>query len=338
MSDGSSVYVNQEAYPKSQDPLHRTHSELDPVGLYLADITRYGLLTQEDEIRLGKVIDTGRLATRKMYMHRADKDPSRHGCTLDEGTPAYLPEGYESGLQKQVEDAILAKNILVTANLRLVVGYARNYHRMTGASMLDLIQEGNIGLIRAAGRFDWRKGNRFSTYATWWIRQALEHYVTGTDRIIRLPAHVANRLRKVRATRNEITLELGRTPTLEEISRHSKVPVSQLQELAKVEYDTVPLTGSESDCTYPSSEYCDYADPFMLRLLDGLLRQLDAQELEVIKMRYGLGGNESQTLDATANQLRLSKERVRQIENKALAKLRYLAYSNGIDDPFDTSA
>ncbi|MCL4434558.1 MAG: sigma-70 family RNA polymerase sigma factor [Actinobacteria bacterium] len=338
MSTGNSVYVDQGGCTGPQGFLHRARSELDTVGLYLADITRYGLLTQEDEIRLGKVIDLGRLAARQMYMHRADRDTSRHGCALDGGVPACLPEECESDLERQLHDAILAKNVLVTANLRLVVAYARNYHRTTGVSFLDLIQEGNIGLIRAAGRFDWHKGCRFSTYATWWIRQALDRYVTVTDRNIRLPAHVANRLHKLRATRNEMTLEWGRIPTLEEISRYSKVPVRQLQELARIESDTVPFTGSEPTYACPTSECGDYPDPYISRQLDRLLSRLDEQELQVIKMRYGLDGDDIQPIAVTAKQLRLSRERVRQIEIRALAKLRHVAYNDGISDSFDTSA
>jgi RNA polymerase primary sigma factor len=260
----------------------------DAVKLYLRDISAYPLLTQEEEQELGyKILD---------------------GDTR-------------------------AKDKLVQHNLKLVVSIAKKYCGC-GISFLDLIQEGNIGLITAAGKFDVSKGYRFSTYATWWIRQSISNALTSQSRTIRIPAHINNLVRRIRKEKAILFHALKREPTAEEISKAIDVPVDKIETAMEMAKSVTSLDSPIDDDGETSVGDCikdnDVKDPnanlmieFNTQLLNKVFSTLHTQEADVLKMRFGIIGDHPQTLEEVGEHYQVSKERIRQIELKALRKLRH---------------
>ena len=269
----------------------------DPVRMYLKEIGKVPLLTAEEELELAKRMETG--------------DPE-------------------------------AKQRLCEANLRLVVSIAKRYVGR-GMQFLDLIQEGNLGLIKAVDKFDWRKGFKFSTYATWWIRQAITRSIADQARTIRIPVHMVETINKqIRVTR-QLLQELGRDPTPEEIAKEMEMPVEKVREISKIAQEPVSLEtpiGEEEDSHLgdfiPDEDMPSPADAAafsMLReQLDEVLSTLTDREQEVLRLRFGLDDGRQRTLEEVGQQFNVTRERIRQIEAKALRKLRHPNRSRRLKD------
>jgi RNA polymerase sigma factor (sigma-70 family) len=290
--------------------------EEDLVRLYLEEVGRHALLSKDDEVRLGQQIDAARCANTALT--------ERAGM---------LSAVERRRLRRVAHRGGEAHDAFVVANLRLVVSIAKRY-QTSGLPLLDLIQEGNIGLIDAVDRFDWRKGFKFSTYATWWIRQAIVRGIANTARTIRLPTHAEDRLKLLGRARGELEVKLGRDPTRCELAEALDVSEAHVGEVMR--FGIGPLSLSEpvaegsatelgdliEDCSQPSP--CDAA---MRGLLAGevtiMLSALTKREQLIIASRFGLDRDEPRTLTEIGEQFELSRERVRQIETHAMAKLRH---------------
>ena len=261
------------------------HSTTDALQLFLNEVGRYELLTAEEEVELAKRIERG------------DRE---------------------------------AKERMINSNLRLVVSIAKKYQGH-GLSLLDLIQEGIIGLIRAVEKFDWRRGFKFSTYATWWIRQAVQRGVANKAREIRIPVHIVDRERKIARAERELVAKLGRAPTEEEVSQASKLPLKQVREVREAARAVTSLDKpvGEGDASYGDLFAGDEApaeELIQVSLEQDVLRRavetLPEREQEVVKLRYGLNGDGGpQSLEEIGRQLGLTRERVRQLEARALERL-----------------
>ncbi len=291
----------------------------DPLYLYLKQIAQYPLLSGEDERRIGR-----RVAALKLRLRRL----GRRGA---------LPRARRSAVAAEraaiESDLVALKNRMINANLRLVVAIAKKYqHR--GLSLLDLIDEGNIGLIEAVERFDYRRGCRFSTYGTWWIRQAIIKSLADKGRVIRIPIHMLNTIKKCYFVAKQLTQELGRDPTSGELAKHMRVSPSKIKEIIKLSQETASLdtTIDEDNLTRLADLIQDSASSgpfdsvFSLTLQDTIrkvLERLTEREMRIIKLRFGLEGCGPHTLEQTGKLLGITRERVRQIQEKALGKLRH---------------
>ena len=285
----------------------------DLVGRYLADIGRYPLLTAAEEIELAQCIEDGRLAEDR----------------LEE---AGLSSAERASLRRQVRRAGDAKQRFIQSNLRLVVSIAKRY-QSTGLPLLDLIQEGNLGLIRAVEKFDHRKGFKFSTYATWWIRQAIGRGIADKGRTIRLPSHVVDTLSTLSKASGNLLKELGREPTAAELSELTGMPVERVETALQATADVISLSAGVGE---DATEFGDLLPdetaevPFDVAAanlekieLRSMLHTLSDRERQVLELRFGLIGERPLTLDEVGRHFELTRERIRQIEAKALTKLRH---------------
>jgi RNA polymerase sigma factor (sigma-70 family) len=290
--------------------------DADLVLLYLNDLGRYALLSKDDEVRLGQEIESARLASVAL---------GERGTTMTATQRRALRRSVRCGRE--------AHDQFVMANLRLVVSIARRY-QASGVPLLDLIQEGNLGLIHAVEKFDWRKGFKFSTYATWWIRQAIARGTANSARTIRLPIHVDERLIALGRVRVDLEAKLCRSATRGELATALDVPEAQLVELMRFAVGPLSLSepvGDDSltefgelleDHSQPSP--CDAAMLASLpREVTAMLSALDEREQAIISLRYGLDGGAPHTLAEIGEHFDLCRERVRQIEHKAMLKLRH---------------
>jgi len=291
----------------------------DPVKDYLRQIGKVPLLSAEQEVELGKRIEVGLYAGKILEIEVIQ--------------PEDIPEELLKDLAWLAEDGKNAKNHLLEANLRLVVSVAKRY---TGRGMLflDVIQEGNIGLIRAAEKFDYTKGYKFSTYATWWIRQSITRGLADQGRTIRMPVHAVEVLNKITRTKREMLVELGREATDEEVAKKLDMKTEQITELERQGKDLISLStplgeagGSEFGDTIkddaavaPDEAVVAYA---LSEAISCVLDTLDPREAGVIMMRHGLDDGKPKTLDEIGKAYGVSRERIRQIENQAKAKLRH---------------
>lgn len=287
----------------------------DPVRLYLNEIGRYPLLTAQQEVELAMQMEAGRRAE-----ERLDSDED-------------LTDEDRLFLNHEVEIGAVGHGKLVQSNLRLVVALARRYVGR-GMALLDLIQEGNVGLMRAVERFDYRRGFKFSTYATWWIRQAISRAIADQGRTIRMPIHVLDAVNKLTRTQRELTQVLGRAPTLEELAEDLDLEVTRVAELRRIAQDTVSLetpVGEDEDGTLgdlvedvDSEAPADVATFASLQdQLAAALEGLNDREREVLIMRFGLADGRTRTLEEVGSHFNVTRERIRQLETKALAKLRH---------------
>jgi len=296
----------------------------DAVGLYLNGVGRYPLLSKEDEQRLAQTIEAGREAV------RLDASSVKH-------TPARRRE-----LRQLVAQGEQAQLAFVLGNFRLVVSIAKKY-QASGQPLLDLIQDGNLGLIHAVEKFDWCKGFKFSTYATWWIRQAITRGVANTGRTIRLPVHAVDTVMRIQQAWSHLEARLGRHPTLEELSTETELPPEKLQEAMRWRSEPISLSepvGEAGDRTLSdlvadasaASPLDHAANVLLIRDIDRLLRPLDDREAAILRLRYGLGGGSQLTLEEVGKQFNLTRERIRQIEVKAMSKLRHPSNVDGAHD------
>jgi RNA polymerase sigma factor (sigma-70 family) len=304
--------------------------EEDLVRLYMTDIGRYTLLTKDDEARLGQAIEARREA-------QAALDAS-----IDAGGKRTITPARRRELLATVRAGDAAESAFVRANLRLVVSIAKKY-QASGLPLLDLIQEGNLGLIHAVEKFDWRKGFKFSTYATWWIRQAITRGIANTGRAIRLPVHAGDTLARVQRTRASLERKLERAPTTAELAAECDLPEAKVREA--LSYASDPLSLSEPLRDDGDAELADLVEdasatsPFeaaVAGLLGGeverILATLDGREAEVLRLRFGLDRGEPRTLEEVGVLFGLTRERIRQIEARALAKLRHPSTASGARD------
>ncbi|WHT21466.1 sigma-70 family RNA polymerase sigma factor [Crossiella sp. CA-258035] len=286
----------------------------DLVRVYLNGIGRTALLTAAQEVDLAKRIEAGVFAR-----HMLDEDRS-------------LSPQRRADLRTLVRDGHTAKNHLLEANLRLVVSLAKRYTGR-GMPLLDLIQEGNLGLIRAVEKFDYSKGFKFSTYATWWIRQAITRGMADQGRTIRLPVHLVEQVNKLARIKRDLHQQLGREATHEELAAESGLPADKIADLLDHARDPVSLdmpVGAEEDAPLgdfiEDSEATDAESAVISGLLQDDLRRvlatLDDREQHVIRLRYGLDDGQPRTLDQIGRRFGLSRERVRQIEREVMSKLR----------------
>lgn len=286
----------------------------DTVGLYLKEVGRVPLLTAEEEVSLAKRIERGRRAREELA--RGPVSSKRR------------PE-----LQKGIEDGWAAREHLITANSRLVISVAKKYMGR-GVPFLDLIQEGNIGLIRAAKKFDYRRGHKFSTYATWWIRQAVTRAIADQGRTIRVPVHMGDQINKLLRVSHQLTQRLGRDPTTEELAEELDVPPKKVENMIQVARRPLSLetpTDEEEDSVLGDFVQDEESPPPTQTVTQNLLREhlhevlntLPPREVRILQLRYGLLDGQSYTLEEVGRKMGVTRERVRQIEAQALSRLRH---------------
>ncbi|HEX6512306.1 MAG TPA: RNA polymerase sigma factor RpoD [Chloroflexota bacterium] len=287
----------------------------DPVRMYLREIGKVSLLSGEDEVKLAKRMELGELCERSSN--------GSHDLDL-------------------IQDGIEARRQLTEANLRLVVSVAKKYLGR-GMSLLDLVQEGNIGLIRAVEKFDYHKGYKFSTYATWWIRQAITRAIADQARTIRIPVHMVETINKLVRTQRRLLQELGRDPTAEEIAAELELSAERVREIQKFSQEPVSLEtpiGEEED-----SHLGDFIEDrgalapaeaashqLLKEQVEDVLDSLSSRERKVLQLRFGLEDGRSRTLEEVGREFKVTRERIRQIEAKALRKLRHPTRSRKLKD------
>ena len=297
----------------------------DTVGLYLKEMARVPLLTTEEEVELAKRLEAGNSARAEL---------ARAGNTVDEET--------RRSLEVIVEDGKAARDHLIKANTRLVVSIAKKYMGR-GVHFLDLIQEGNLGLMKAVEKFDYTRGYRFSTYATWWIRQTITRAIADQGRTIRVPVHMSDRIRRLYKTARQLEQENGRKPTPEEIAARMDLEPRKVQWMLKVSWRPMSLerpVGEEEDSelgsfiedlTTPTPTQSAYQN-LLREKVEEVLGTLTAREARILRLRFGLQNGRSYTLEEVGQKFGLTRERIRQIEGKALRRLRHPRRSRQLRD------
>ncbi len=299
--------------------------EEDLVRLYLTDIGQYPLLTKEGEVRLAQQIEAGTEARAELAAKGDDLAPARR-----------------RELKRNLKRGEEAERTFVQSNLRLVVSIAKKY-QASGLPLLDLIQEGNLGLMHAVEKFDWRKGFKFSTYATWWIRQAITRAMADQARTIRIPVHMVEVINKLARVQRQMLQDLGREPTPEELSKELDMTPEKVIEVQKYGREPISLhtpLGEDGDSEFgdliEDTEAVVPADAvgftMLQRQLESLLDSLSEREAGVIRMRFGLGDGQPKTLDQIGDTFGVTRERIRQIESKTMAKLRHPSRSQSLRD------
>ena len=323
LPDGDTVFAESTptpvAVPEEDKPLALDEPPpgIDLVKAYLREIGRVALLTAEMEVDLAKRVEAGLFATEKLR---------RHTCG-----EAKIAAAMRRDLVEIERDGGVAKRHLLEANLRLVVSLAKRYQGR-GLDLLDLVQEGNLGLVRAVEKFDYAKGYKFSTYATWWIRQALQRALADQGRTIRVPVHMAELITKVTRTRRDLTQSLGREPTAQEIGEPLAMTADKVEEILRHGRDTLSLQAPVGDDEAVLGDFItdtDSIDPqaavetqMLHGQLSDVLDSLPERSAIVMRMRFGLEDGRPRTLDEVGRHLGLTRERIRQIERDTLAEIR----------------
>ncbi len=297
----------------------------DSVRLYLGEIGQVPLLTADEEKDLGKKIKAGLVAQTKLNSSTGDQSFAER-----------------RKLQRTAKEGEKAKDHMVRANLRLVVSVARRYDRKE-LQLADLIQEGNIGLMHAADKYDYEKGFKFSTYATWWIRQSMTRALADQGRNIRIPGHMMEVVNRVQRAERDLTAELGRMPTPEEVALRSSLTVEKLLDImqlaipttsldAPVGYNTDDLTVGDTIANTDDNDPISSTERSQLReAVEKTLKDLPEREQEIVAMRFGIGQfDRIYTLEEVADKMKVTRERVRQIEQKTLARLRHPHSNNNL--------
>jgi len=286
----------------------------DTIGLYLKEVSRVPLLTAEEEVELAQRIERGRMAREEL---------ARANVSIRRRTE----------LRRLIEDGWTAREHLITANSRLVISVAKKYMGR-GVPFLDLIQEGNIGLIRATKKFDYRRGHKFSTYATWWIRQAVTRAIADQGRTIRVPVHMGDQINKLLRVQHQLTQRLGREPSVDELALALEVPPKKVENMIQVARRPLSLetpTDDEEDSVLGDFiEDVDTAPPddsatynLLREHLEEVLNSLPPREVRILQLRYGLLDGQAYTLEEVGRKMGVTRERVRQIEAQALSRLRH---------------
>ena len=300
----------------------------DPVHMYLKEIGKVNLLSSDEEIELAQAMDAGNAAKEQLAELQAAGEE--------------IPAEVQSELDKAIKKGERAKQRLAEANLRLVVSIAKRYVGR-GMQFLDLIQEGNLGLIKAVEKFDYTKGYKFSTYATWWIRQAITRAIADQARTIRIPVHMVETINKVIRVSRQLLQELGHDPTPEEIAEEMSMPVERVREILKIAQEPVSLEtpiGEEEDSHLgdfiPDEDASEPAEAASFTLLKEqlveVLSTLTPREEKVLKLRFGIEDGRTRTLEEVGKEFNVTRERIRQIEAKALRKLRHPSRSKKLKD------
>ena len=311
----------------------------DPVRMYLKEIGKVPLLSADEEINLAQKMEDGNQAEEEIEKLKEQLENAKN-----EDEKKELEEKIKEQ-KRYIAKGDAAKKKLAEANLRLVVSIAKRYVGR-GMLFLDLIQEGNLGLIKAVEKFDYRKGYKFSTYATWWIRQAITRAIADQARTIRIPVHMVETINKLIRVSRQLLQELGREPSPEEIAEEMDIPVERVREILKISQEPVSLEtpiGEEED-----SHLGDFiqdenvpvpADAAAFTLLkeqlDEVLGTLTEREQKVLRLRFGLDDSRARTLEAVGKDFNVTRERIRQIEAKALRKLRHPSRSRKLKDYLD---
>ena len=286
----------------------------DTIGLYLKEVSRVPLLTAEEEVELAQRIERGKMAREEL-------------------AKGHVEVARRLELRKLIEDGWTAREHLITANSRLVISVAKKYMGR-GVPFLDLIQEGNIGLIRATKKFDYRRGHKFSTYATWWIRQAVTRAIADQGRTIRVPVHMGDQINKLLRVQHQITQRLGREPSVEELAVSLEVTPKKVENMIQVARRPLSLetpTDDEEDSVLGDFIEDDEAPPpddtatynLLKEHLEIILNDLPPREVRILQLRYGLLDGQSYTLEEVGRKMGVTRERVRQIEAQALSRLRH---------------
>ena len=300
----------------------------DPVRMYLKEIGKVNLLTSDEEIGLAQDMNAGTAAQEQLdELEKAGEE---------------IPEELRRELEKSIKRGERARQRLAEANLRLVVSIAKRYVGR-GMQFLDLIQEGNLGLIKAVEKFDYTKGYKFSTYATWWIRQAITRAIADQARTIRIPVHMVETINKVIRVNRQLLQELGHDPTAEETAEEMNMPVERVREILKIAQEPVSLEtpiGEEEDSHLgdfiPDEDASEPAEAASFTLLKEqlveVLSTLTPREEKVLKLRFGIEDGRTRTLEEVGKEFNVTRERIRQIEAKALRKLRHPSRSKKLKD------
>ena len=300
----------------------------DPVRMYLKEIGKVNLLSSDEEIELAQAMDAGNAAKSQLEELEAAGEE--------------IPDEVRTELNRAIKKGERAKQRLAEANLRLVVSIAKRYVGR-GMQFLDLIQEGNLGLIKAVEKFDYTKGYKFSTYATWWIRQAITRAIADQARTIRIPVHMVETINKVIRVSRQLLQELGHDPTPEEIAAEMNMPVERVREILKIAQEPVSLEtpiGEEEDSHLgdfiPDEDASEPAEAASFTLLKEqlveVLSTLTPREEKVLKLRFGIEDGRTRTLEEVGKEFNVTRERIRQIEAKALRKLRHPSRSKKLKD------
>ncbi len=286
----------------------------DTIGLYLKEVSRVPLLTAEEEVELAQRIERGRMAREELAKGK-------------------VSQRRRTELRRLIEDGWAAREHLITANSRLVISVAKKYMGR-GVPFLDLIQEGNIGLIRATKKFDYRRGHKFSTYATWWIRQAVTRAIADQGRTIRVPVHMGDQINKLLRVQHQLTQRLGREPSVEELANALEVPPKKVENMIQVARRPLSLetpTDDEEDSVLGDFIEDDEAPPpddtatyhLLREHLGEVMNSLPPREVRILQLRYGLLDGQAYTLEEVGRKMGVTRERVRQIEAQALSRLRH---------------
>jgi RNA polymerase primary sigma factor len=312
----------EEHEEKPSDDLANIDTD-DTIGLYLKEVSRVPLLTAQQEVELAQRIESGRMAREELA--RGNVNARRR-----------------IELRHLIEDGWAAREHLITANSRLVISVAKKYMGR-GVPFLDLIQEGNIGLIRATKKFEYRRGHKFSTYATWWIRQAVTRAIADQGRTIRVPVHMGDQINKLLRIQHQLTQRLGREPTVEELAETLEVPPKKVENMIQVARRPLSLetpTDDEEDSMLGDFIEDDEAPPpddtatynLLKEHLVSVLDSLPPREVRILQLRYGLLDGQSYTLEEVGRKMGVTRERVRQIEAQALSRLRHPSVKRRLRD------
>jgi len=316
--------TDEELAPDEEDELEERQANImddlanidtnDTIGLYLKEVSRVPLLNAEEEVILAQRIERGRSSREELA--RGNTNGKRR-----------------NDLRHLIEDGWGAREHLITANSRLVISVAKKYMGR-GVPFLDLIQEGNIGLIRATKKFDYRRGHKFSTYATWWIRQAVTRAIADQGRTIRVPVHMGDQINKLLRVQHQLTQKLGREPSVEELAIALDVPPKKVENMIQVARRPLSLetpTDDEEDSVLGDFIEDDQAPPpddsatynLLREHLEEVLNSLPPREVRILQLRYGLLDGQAYTLEEVGRKMGVTRERVRQIEAQALSRLRH---------------